>query len=189
VLKPDYPIETARLTLRPFAITDLDDLYAYHRDPEVARYLYWDARDREQARNALDMRVGQYFLEKAGTSLVLAVVWRETGRVAGEVNLEWLSEEHRQGEIGFVLNPEYQGRGVATEAGEAMLRLGFDSLGLHRIIARCDAQNHASAAVMRRLGMRQEAHFVHNEIFKGEWGEELVFALLADEWRARHAGH
>nr|WP_174257558.1 GNAT family N-acetyltransferase [Phytoactinopolyspora alkaliphila] len=173
------------MTLRPFAATDLDDLYAYHRDPEVARYLYWEPRDRGQSREALDARIGQYLLEKQGNSLILAVVWRETGRVAGEVNLEWLSEEHRQGEVGFVLNPEYQGRGVATEAGEAMLRLGFEGLGLHRIIARCDARNHASAAVMRRLGMRQEAHFVHNEIFKGEWGEELVFAMLADEWERR----
>jgi RimJ/RimL family protein N-acetyltransferase len=65
-----------------------------------------------------------------------------------------------------------------------MLRLGFEVFELHRIIGRCDARNDASAGLMRRLGMRQEAHFVQNELFKGEWGDELVFAMLASEWEA-----
>jgi len=118
---------------------------------------------------------------------VLAIVWREVGRLVGQVSLEWLSREHRQGEIGFILNPDYQGRGLATEAAEVVLRLGFDGLGLHRIMGRCDARNHASAGLMERLGMRQEAHFVHNEVFKGEWGDELIYAVLDDEWKGRQA--
>jgi len=66
-----------------------------------------------------------------------------------------------------------------------MLRLGFDELGLHRIIGRCDARNTASARLMERLGMRQEAHFRENERFKGEWGDELIYAMLAREWTER----
>ena len=69
-----------------------------------------------------------------------------------------------------------------------MLALGFDHFGLHRIAARADARNTASIGVMKRLGMRQEAHFVHNEIFKGEWGDEVIHAILATEWHRRHAG-
>lgn len=183
MLRPAYPIETARLTLRPFRPDDLDDLYAYQSRPEVVRYLYWDARDRVQVQKYLNGKLGLTALEEEGDGLVLAVVWREVGRMVGQVSLEWLSREHRQGEIGFILNPEYQGRGLATEAAEVMLRLGFDGLGLHRIVGRCDARNLASAALMERLGMRQEAHFVHNEIFKGEWGDELVYAMLDHEWK------
>ena len=65
-----------------------------------------------------------------------------------------------------------------------MLQLGFDGLGLHRIIGRLDARNAPSAAVLQRIGMRQEAHLRENESFKGEWTDELDFAILASEWRS-----
>ncbi len=66
-----------------------------------------------------------------------------------------------------------------------MLGLGFDGLRLHRITGSCAAQNAPSARLMERLGMRREAHFVHNEIVKGAWGDELVYAILEHEWRGR----
>jgi RimJ/RimL family protein N-acetyltransferase len=84
-----------------------------------------------------------------------------------------------------VLNPTLSGHGYATEAANAMLRLGFEQLGLHRIVARIDEDNEASARLARRLGMRQEARLVHNEFFKGRWSNELDFAMLAEEWFAR----
>lgn len=188
MLRPAYPLETARLQLRPFSPGDLEELYAFHSLPEVARFLYWEARDLEQVRQVLDAKMGQTALEDEGQVLALGVVLRETGVVVGEVSLQWLSRRHRQGEIGFVFHPGYQGRGLATEAAEVVLGLGFDGLGLHRVIGRCDALNLPSARLMERLGMRQEAHFVHNEIFKGAWGDELVYAMLEDEWRARVSG-
>jgi RimJ/RimL family protein N-acetyltransferase len=188
VLRPDYPLETARLQLRPFSPGDLEELYAFHSLPEVARFLYWEPRDLEQAREALDAKLRQTVLEDEGQGLALAVVLREVGVVVGEVSLQWLSRRHRQGEIGFVFHPGYQGRGLATEAAKVVLRLGFEGLGLHRVIGRCDALNLPSARLMERLGMRREAHFVHNEIFKGSWGDELVYAMLEDEWRARVGG-
>jgi RimJ/RimL family protein N-acetyltransferase len=175
-------IETARLILRPFDPDDFDDLYAYQSRPDVARYLHWEARDRAQAQRALEEQCGETILDAEGKWLTFAVVWREVHRVVGEIGLKWLSEEHRQGETGFVFNPDYQGRGLATEAAEAMLALGFGSLGWHRIIGSCDARNHASARLMERIGMRQEAHFVHREFIKGEWTDELVFAILDQEW-------
>lgn len=184
MLRPEYPVETHRLLLRPFSPEDLDDLFAIQSRPEVTRFLYWDVRDVGQVREVLDKKVSQSALEDEGQGLVLAVVWRETGRVVGEVNLTWLSREHQQGEIGFVFHPGYHGRGFATEAAQMVLRMGFAELGLHRIVGRCDARNHPSVRVLERLGMRREAHFVHNEIFKGEWGEEFVYAILDEEWKS-----
>jgi RimJ/RimL family protein N-acetyltransferase len=86
-----------------------------------------------------------------------------------------------------VFDPDHQGNGYATEAANALLRLGFETLGLRRIIARVDARNTASAAVLRRIGMRQEAYLVQNEWFKGEWTDEIDFAILSDEWRQANA--
>lgn len=185
MLRPAYPLETARLQLRPFSPGDLEELFAFHSLAEVARFLYWEARDLEQVRQVLDAKTRQTVLEDEGQVLALAVVLRATGVVVGEVSLQWLSRRHRQGEIGFVFHPGHQGRGLATEAAEVVLGLGFDGLGLHRVIGRCDALNLPSARLMERLGMRREAHFIHNEIFKGAWGDELVYAMLEDEWRAR----
>jgi RimJ/RimL family protein N-acetyltransferase len=187
MLRPEYPLRTARLTLRPFSPGDLDDLFDIQSRPEVARFLYWEARDAGQVREALDVKTRESVLDEEGKRLSLAVVLPQRGTVIGEVMLGWLSREHRQGEVGFVLHPDHQGRGYATEAAGVMLRLGFADLGLHRIIGRCDAQNLASARVLERLGMRREAHFIHDQIFKGEWGEELVYAMLDHEWKARQA--
>jgi RimJ/RimL family protein N-acetyltransferase len=66
-----------------------------------------------------------------------------------------------------------------------MLTLGFDTIGWHRIIGFCDARNHPSARLMERIGMRQEARLVHNEIVERQWADELVYVILDHEWRAR----
>jgi RimJ/RimL family protein N-acetyltransferase len=185
MLVPEQPIETARLTLRPFTPDDLDDVYAYQSRPEVARYLHWAARDLAEVRRALAEQCRETRLDAEGDWLTFAVVWREADRVVGEVGLKWLSGEHRQGETGFVFNPDYQGRGLATEATERMLDLGFDGLGWHRIIGSCDARNRASARLMERIGMRREGHLRHTELVKGEWADELVYAILDREWKQR----
>jgi RimJ/RimL family protein N-acetyltransferase len=67
-----------------------------------------------------------------------------------------------------------------------MLGLGFGGLRLHRIVGRCDGRNLSSAQLMERLGMRREAHLVENEYVKGEWTDELIYAMLDREWQARH---
>ncbi len=185
MLQPEYPVETERLHLRPFAPGDLDGLHAYYKRDDVARYLFRDARDREQTESALTRKRAEHRLVDEGDSLSLAVVERSGGHLAGDVVLNWHSREQRQGELGFVFHPDFHGRGYATEAAGAVLDLGFHVLGLHRIAGHCDARNAASARLMERLGMRREAHFVHNRVFKGEWNEELVYAVLDEEWTAR----
>jgi RimJ/RimL family protein N-acetyltransferase len=182
---PVQLIQTPRLTLRPFSPADFDDLYAYQSRPDVARYLNWHARDHAQVRAALEEQCRETSLEAEGDWLTFAVVWREAGRVVGEAGLKLVSRQHRQGEIGFVFNPDYQGRGLAAEAATAMLTLAFDGLAWHRVIGSCDARNEPSARLMERLGMRREAHFVENLMVKGQWTGELVYAILDHEWKAR----
>lgn len=176
-------VQTPRLTLRPFGPGDLDDLYAYQSRPDVARYLHWHPRDQAQARAALDQQCRETRLAAEGDWLTYAVVWPEAGHVIGEVGLKLLSREHRQGETGFVFHPDYKGRSLATEATAAMLTLAFGTVGWHRVTGSCDARNRPSAQLMERLGMRQEAHFRHSVMMKGEWADELVYAILDSEWK------
>jgi len=187
VLRPEFPLLTARLLLRPFEDGDLDALHAIHGDPEVARYLYWEPRSSDEVRASLDRFKPMTRIDDESDALRLAAVRRDTRELVGDYSLRLESREHRQAEIGFITHPAHQGHGFATEGSLVFLRLGFEVLGLHRIFGSCDARNVASARVMERLGMRREAHFRHNEIFKGEWGDELIFAMLEDEWRER--GH
>jgi RimJ/RimL family protein N-acetyltransferase len=185
VLKPEYPIVTERLLLRPLdPETDVDAVLAYQSLADVCRYIPYHPRTREEVATRLaDPARNTSSIEKQGDSIWLAVVVRETGQLVGDVLLMYPSEEHRCGEIGYVLNPQYEGNGYITEACRTLLELAFDGLGLHRVIGRIDARNDASAAVLRRLGMRQEAVLVENEWFKGEWSTEIDFAILEPEWR------
>src|SRR6266540_1225148 len=122
MLRPDYPITTERLLLRPYHKDDLDDLYAIQSREDVNRYLYWSPRTRQEVADVLAKRATMSALEGEGDILVLAVELRETGTVIGDVNLAWQSEEHEQGEFGFVFHPDHHGRGYAGEAAVEMLR-------------------------------------------------------------------
>lgn len=182
-MRPDYPIKTARLVLRPFEERDLDDVHAYRGIPELHRYLYSDAMDREQVRDLIAEWMPRTELTEEGQRLSLAVCLPDEDKVIGDVVLKWLSKDDRQGEIGYSFNPEFQGKGLATEAAEALLKIGFEDLGLHRVIAQCDPRNEGSWRVMERLGMRREAHLREFEIFKGAWGDLFVYAMLEDEYQ------
>ncbi|MGW0061978.1 GNAT family N-acetyltransferase [Streptosporangium sandarakinum] len=184
MLNPSYPLRTDRLTLRPFTEDDLHPLHAIHRLPEVARYLYGEAHDLEQTRAALAKKITSAALTDEGQALSLAVQLTTTGELVGDATLFWHSRTHRSGEIGYVFHPGHHGNGYATETARVLLRLGFEELGLHRITGRLDGRNHASARVLERLGMRREAHLVENEFVKGEWTDEVIYAMLRREWDA-----
>lgn len=182
---PVVPLVTDRLSLRPLAMDDLDAMYAIHRREDICRYLYWQPHDRAETREWLAHRVNQTRFDHIRDMIAFAVQRRDTGAVIGWANLRLTSVEHSQGEIGYVLHPDHHGRGFATEVAIVLLRTGFEGAGLHRICARCDGRNVASAKVMERAGMRREAHLRENEFVKGEWTDEVIYGLLAKEWSVR----
>ena len=185
-LRPQYPVRARRLQLRPLAETDVDALVAYRSLPEVCRYVPFEPMDADAVRERLRGIWARTTLEAPGDGLILGIELDETGEVIGDLMLQWTSAQHRSGEIGYVLHPGQSGNGYATEASHRLLHLAFDDLGLHRVIARIDAENQASARLAARLGMRQEARLMENEWFKGRWSDELDFAMLEQEWAERH---
>jgi RimJ/RimL family protein N-acetyltransferase len=188
VLRPTYPLRTERLLLRPLTEADFDDLFAFQSDPAVTRYVMYDARDRAGMRAALVAKLRETELLRDGDALSLAVTVPPGTTVIGELNLFLRSTVHRTAELGYVFHPAYHGRGYAREAAREMLRVAFEEFRLRRVIARCDERNTASWRLMEKLGMRREAHFVQNELFKGEWADELDYAMLDHEWAARDSG-
>jgi RimJ/RimL family protein N-acetyltransferase len=165
---------------------DADALLSYRSLPDVARWVPFDPMTAEVIAERLAGQWSIQQIDDEDQSLTLGVERRDTGELIGDVILFWLSRLHGNGEIGYTVSPAAAGNRYAAEAAHAMLHVGFDDLGLRRIIARLDADNIASARVAMRLGMRQEAHLVQNEWFKGRWSDELDFALLKSEWDTQH---
>ncbi|MHB1087526.1 MAG: GNAT family N-acetyltransferase [Acidimicrobiales bacterium] len=179
------PRNSERLTLRAPELTDLDDLAVIYANEGVNRYLYSRARDRQESRALLEKRVAQSHDASDGTVIFVVVVWRETGRVIGDFMLRWDADEHRQGEIGGSLHPDFHGRGIAPEVYRELLEIGFNDYNLHRIVGRCDGRNTASIRSLEKVGLRQEAHLVENEFVKGEWTDEVILAVLQRTWQQR----
>lgn len=179
-MRPDWPLRTERLTLRPWEDGDFDAFFEMQRDVESARWLYNEPRDEENARRIFE-------LKKAGHELVEEDQWLSAAAVADgelvvDVSLHWLSVEHRTGEIGYFAHPRHAGKGYTTEAARALVGWAFEVAGFHRVIGRIEPRNEASGRILEKLGMRREGVFLENEWVKGEWQSEALYAILEHEW-------
>lgn len=182
--RPDWPLRTERLVLRPWRDDDLEAMHEIHRDPESSRYLYNEPLSLDETRERLTRKIAADALRREGDWMGCAVTLASTGELVADASLAWISERHSQGEIGFIVHPAHQGRGYATELSRPLLAFGFEVAGFHRIVGRLEARNVGSGRVLEKLGMRQEAHLVENEWVKGEWQSEIVYAMLSREWDA-----
>lgn len=179
-------IDAARIALRRFSDADLAAFVAYRADPEVARYQSWSDYDEEQGR-ALIEAMRELQPGEPGRWFQFAVELKETGELVGDCAFKVDAQDPRQAEIGFTMAPAHQGRGLAREAVRALLDHAFPAFGLHRVVAITDALNAPAAALLERLGFRREGHFIENTWFKGAWGSEFSYAVLAREWNASRA--
>ncbi|RKH63618.1 GNAT family N-acetyltransferase [Corallococcus llansteffanensis] len=173
-------VETPRLVLRRLRAEDLDALVAYRNDPEVARYQSWSDYDAQRGRQLIEMMSGRQPGEPGWFQFAIAL--KDTDALVGDCALRVDESDPRLGEIGFTLSRRHQGQGLGTEAVRALLGYVFGTLRLHRVIGVTDAKNGAAAAVLERLGLRREGHFLENVFFKGAWGDEFQYALLGREW-------
>lgn len=170
-------LATRRLLLRRFRAPDASALAAYRSDATVARYQGWSAPvSVEEARDMVDEFAGgdpqrpgwfQYALEQTADHVLV-----------GDLGVR-LDDNLRQADVGITVATEHQGRGLATEALRRVLDHLFGRRGLHKVSAECDARNGASAALLRRLGFRQEGRRRSHTWIKGEWTDDLLFGLLA----------
>ena len=145
-LRPEYPVATERLLLRPLTADDTVALLAYRSLEDVCRYVPFEPMDAEAIAERLGGIWARTEILAEGDPLVLGIELRATGRVIGDVLLAFHSELHRGGELGWVLDPEHSGRGYATEAAHAVMHLAFDGPGLHRPTARVGSQSRLVAA-------------------------------------------
>lgn len=173
------PVQTERLQLRLHHHSDAIPLQRIYRQNDVARYLLDEPWSEHEAERRVSERMGQVGLDQGGQSLSLIIEYDDV--VIGDVLLWLTNAEHRVAEIGWVMDPAYGGQGLATEAVQAVLDLGFEHYGLHRVAAQMDARNTASARLAERAGMQPEAHLRQDWWSKDEWTDTLIYGALASD--------
>ncbi len=177
-------LSSPRLILRRFQASDLPAFCQYRSDPAIARYQSWTTFTPEDGQRFFASQAPLH-PDMPGTWFQLALELAETGEMVGDCVLHTPADPPGQVEIGFTLAPAHHGKGFATEAVRCLLDYVFRVLDKHRAIAVTDARNTAAAGVLERVGMRREGHFLENVWFKGQWGDEYLYAILAREWRSR----
>src|SRR5579883_2377497 len=174
-------IETKRLILREFKRDDWKDVQGYASDPEVVRYMEWGPNAPDQTKHFIDQAISSKY-QNPRRIFEFAVMLKDSCKLIGACGLRILAIDKEQADIGYCYHRHYWRQGYASESCKALLQFGFGQLQLHRIFATCNAKNQASAAVLNKAGMRQEAYFKEDKKVKGIWRDTLLFAILSAEW-------
>jgi len=167
------------LVIRPLVEQDLARHAAIMGDEAVVRYLYEESLSLNDAEAHLARRLAAGSAEPGE--------WRNFavdlgGHLIGEVGFVLNSATHREAEVGYFFDPAFGGRGFATSVVATVVDWCFSELRAHRVVGRLDARNQRSALLLERLRFTVEGRFRENEFVKGEWTDELVYAVLEHEW-------
>ncbi len=174
------PLDTERLRLRGMKVLDTDDMFAYARREDVTTYLTWNPhKDREETRAYL-CEVGRRY--RMGDFYDWALISREDGHMIGTCGFTSFNYAADSAEVGYVLNPAYQGRGLATEALRTVMAFGFRELSLHRIEAHFIEGNDPSRRLMERVGMTFEGFARESMCIKGRYRTIGTCAILRREF-------
>jgi len=178
-LQLNLPVRTARLILRDFESSDFDAIHGYASDPEVTRYMFYGPRTVAETRGYLQRMLASN-REQPRLVWELAVLDISAGRLVGACDLTL--ENPDAADLGFILSRDVWGLGYATEVARAMVRAGFEQLGLSRIFATCDVENHASARVLAKAGLRRESTLEKHKYAKDQWWTSFLYSVRRDQW-------
>jgi RimJ/RimL family protein N-acetyltransferase len=176
-------LSTARLRIDALGRADAEAFFAYRSDPAVARFQGWCPDDLAEASDFIEAQ-GKLSRERPDGWMQRAIRRRDDGMLIGDLGVCLPDDALASVEFGISVAPAHQRRGYGREAAAALFQHGFEELGRHRIHASVDPRNLASMELLYALGMRQEAHHRQSLWLRGEWVDDVIFAMLADEWSA-----
>jgi len=174
-------IVSDRLVIRKFNEDDWQDLYEYLSQESVIRYEPYDVCNEDESKEEA--------IYRSQNDAFWAVCLKENNKLIGNVYFQQQGpKEFLTWEIGYVFNPVYHGKGYATEACKRVLKYGFEQLGTHRVIGKCNPENASSWRLLERLSMRREGHFRKPSYFKKTidgkaiWHDAYQYSILEEEW-------
>lgn len=185
MLHTNFSFENERVILREFTKEDWLGVHRYASQEIVCRYQPWGPNSEEESKGFVE-QVMKDASKEPRIRFVFAVITKEDGQMigAGEINIR--DATNRSGEIGYIIHPDYWGKGIATDVANQLLDYGFSALSLHRIYATCDPRNIGSSKVLEKVGMTLEGKIRENLLIKDGWRDSLLYSILEYEWRKHH---
>lgn len=173
-------LETKRLIFRELKRSDLHDVHEYSSDPRTSKYLLWEPHESiEFTREFIEIVISKY---KSGEYNDWAIVYKDNGKMIGTCGFTKIDEENNVVEIGYVINPQYWGKGIATEAAEKIIEFAFVELQANRVEAKFIFGNEPSLAVMKKVGMKFEGYQREAMIVKGKYKTIGTASILSSEY-------
>ena len=168
------------ILLRPCKADDYDAIKVYRQDEQSCRFIRPPESD-ERIKEIVEHHCSPWELsEGRWNGLVISFV--DQDKAIGEISYKIEELEHARAEIGYRVSPECAGKGVCTEACRLLINYLFTNLKLHKVVAKCDPENHASYRVMEKLGMQKEAHFKRHFKIGERWTDQIDYGILASDW-------
>ncbi|MFY7843589.1 GNAT family N-acetyltransferase [Chryseobacterium gambrini] len=173
-------LETERLLIRDLTLDDKQAVFNYRSDAEANKFQSWIPETLEDVEQFIE-RNNKEFNQPESWYQVL-ITEKDSKAVIGDIGIHFFGAENLQAELGITLNKDFQGRGFASEALKGVINFLLGDLKKHRIMASVDPENIDSLKLMERIGFRKEGHFVKSLFWKNNWTDDVIYALLREEW-------
>ncbi|MBB6453079.1 RimJ/RimL family protein N-acetyltransferase [Salirhabdus euzebyi] len=176
-----YSIQGERILLRDIQKGDWPSIHAYASQPIVSQYQAWGPNKEEDSLAFVELAIKD--AKKSPRTRYLFVAVEQTyGNVVGAGELNITNLAHMNGEIGYVVHPDFWGKGYGTEVAKLLLHFAFETIKLHRISATCDPRNYASESILKKVGMIYEGRLREDMQIKGGRRDSLLYGMLQREW-------
>lgn len=173
---PFTELETERLLLRRVDENDVDQVFKLRSDPETMKFIPRPlVTSKDEALGHIKMIEDKI---QNAEGINWAITLKGDPKLLGIIGHYRIKPEHYRAEIGYMLDPDYQGKGIITEAIKPVLAYGFEHMKLHSIEAIIDPGNTGSAMVLEKNGFVREAHLKENEFYDGRFLDTVIYSLL-----------
>jgi RimJ/RimL family protein N-acetyltransferase len=171
-------ISTKRLVIKEMSSSDAPKVFEYRQAPEVLRFQSFNPKSINEVHSLIRNDLKDFNKENAWFQIGIYLV----EQIIGDIGIHFIGPENKQCEIGYTIDPKHQKNGYGKESVSGVLDYLFGELDKHRIIASLDPENEASRKLLERLGFRNEGCFKKSILNKGKWEDDLVYAVLNEEW-------
>lgn len=172
-----FPVlDTERLLLRRITDEDVNEVFELRSNPETMKYI-----PRPLVKNSEDALEHIAMIEdKIITNMGInwGITLKDNSKLLGIIGYYRLQPENYRAEIGYILLPEFHGKGIIPEAVNRLITYGFEDLNLHSIEAIIDPENYASEKVLQKCGFIKEAHLKESDFYEGRFLDKVIYSLL-----------
>ena len=173
-------LETSRLILRKFKLTDVDDLFEYASNKNIDKYVPWHVyNDRNEAVEFINSKIQRY---NEGKLSSWAIELKKNNKMIGSIDFgKWYTKSNCA-TIGYTISCDYWNNGYATEALREVIKFGFETMKLHRIQMEHVKENVASGKVMMKNGLKYEGTLRDAAYYKGKYYDKKIYSILKKEY-------